>query len=99
MIEENNLKSLITTHRESLEISHRLEIAKVKRERIQPFIRSPLIQAAQLIAQEEAQKSLAEGKKPLFINATQLCVHVFEQFIIRYHPDLVEQSIANYEKQ
>lgn len=97
MIEESNLKSLISIHRESLELSHKLEIAKVKRERIQPFIRIPLIQAANLIAQEEARKSLENGNKPLFTNATQLCVHLFEQFIIRYRPDLVEQGIADYE--
>jgi len=95
MIEENNLKSLITTHRESLEISHQLELAKVKRVRIQPFIRIPLIQAAKIIAQEEAQKSREAGNQPLFTSDTQLCVHVFEQFIMRYRPDLVKKIVSD----
>ncbi|MGB0521769.1 MAG: hypothetical protein ACPGJS_02355 [Flammeovirgaceae bacterium] len=98
MIEENNLNSLISIHRKSLGFTQRLEQVKAKRERIQPYIRIPLLHAAKLIAQEEAQNSLEQGNKPLFTNPTQLCVHLFEQFIMRYRPDLVEKAITHLEK-
>lgn len=97
MVEENNLESLVTTHRTALGISFRLEQAKVKRVRIQPFIRSIIIQAATLIVQEEAQKCIEEGKTPLYSNATQFSVHVFEQFIMRYRPELIEKLLADYQ--